>query len=58
MLVFSLFLVILGGGAVVADTKIGKPCAMLKSYCNFEWSVLFLNKTFFATAKQILSQII
>lgn len=58
-LVFSLFLVVvLGGGAVVIDVKIEKPCAVLKSYCNFKWSALFLNKTFFAIAKQILSQII
>jgi len=57
-LVFSLFIFVFGGGAVVVDMKIGKPCAVLKSYCNFQWSSLVLNKTFFAIAKQMLSQII
>lgn len=52
-LVLSLFLVFLMGHAVVVDMKIGKPCVVLKSYCNFEWLALVLNKTFFAIAKQI-----
>lgn len=57
-MVFLLFLVVLGGGAAVVVMKIGKHCAVLKFYCNFEWSALVLNKTSFAIAKQILSQII
>lgn len=53
-----LLVAVLGGGAVVVDMKIGKPCAVLKSYSNFEWSAVVFNKTFFAIAKQTFSQII
>lgn len=52
------FLVVDLGGDGVVDMKIGKPCAVLKSYCNFEWSAVVFNKTFFAIAKQTFYQIV